>query len=47
MYASTQFETNMYYEGRTDNGILFTERNWANDFLPLKLKQLLYVAEVK
>ena len=47
LYKGQKFETNMYYEGRTDNGILFTERNWANDFLPLKLKQLLYVAEVK
>jgi len=47
LYKGQKQERNMYYEGRTDNGIWFTERNWSNDFLPLKLKQLLYVRELK
>jgi hypothetical protein len=40
-----KIEREMYYGGRTESGIFFTENNWANDFLPLKIKQLLYVAE--
>ena len=45
LYKGQKFDKNMYYEGRKDNTILFTSKNWANDFLPLKLKQLLYVSE--
>lgn len=47
LYKGKKFESNMYYEGRTNNEILFSERNFANDFLPLKIKQLLYVSQVK
>lgn len=47
LHKGQKFESKMYYEGRTDNGIMFTDRNWANDFLPLKIKQLLTVAEIK
>ena len=47
LHKGKKFETEMFYGKKYDDGtVMFHEKNWSGDCLPVKLSRLLYVKPI-